>query len=392
MSDYKLMRVLLFTSLVVVLLLGCEQASEHQVDEQSYNWKLIDGLPKPQVPVDNPMTPAKVELGRYLFYDKNLSANQSQSCASCHQQALAFSEPLSTSVGSTGQQHRRNAQALVNVAYNKTLTWAHDGITELERQILLPLFGENPIEMDVTNNEAKVLARFNTAKYQALFSAAFPERYSNGKNEKEQGASFDLIVKALASFVRSLISLDSDFDRYAYYSDDSALSESAIRGMQLFFSERLECHHCHGGFNFTQSTSHQQQLIDRRPFHNTGLYNIANQGYPKKDIGLAEISSLAQDNGRFRAPTLRNVEVSAPYMHDGSIATLEEVLDFYAAGGRHIADGVFQGDGRKHPLKSQFVRGFEMSEQEKSDLLAFLTSLTDHRFLTNPDHSAPQDY
>ena len=336
------------------------------------------------------MTVEKVELGRHLFYDTNLSANRQQSCASCHIQKHAFAEPLDTSLGSTGQQHRRNSPALVNIAYNKTLTWAHDGLTSIEQQLLLPMFGESPVELGITGFEQQVLARFETPEYKALFKKAFPEEEHS---DAMQIRDFDLIVKALASFVRSLVSLNSPFDRYAYHGEDDAISESALRGMKLFFSEKLECHHCHGGFNFTQSTSHEQQLIDRRPFHNTGLYNVkyeeAGAGYPELDIGLAEISTLAKDNGRFRSPTLRNVEVSAPYMHDGSIATLSEVLDFYAAGGRNIETGKLAGDGRENKLKSPFLKGFEMSVQDKEDLLAFLTSLTDPAFLTNPDHAAP---
>ena len=354
---------------------GCFTADK---TESSYQWPIIDGFPKPQVPDNNPMTNEKVLLGKALFFDKNLSANQQQSCESCHLQKFAFAESKQVSVGSTGQAHRRNAPALVNIAYNKTLTWSHDGLTSLEQQILIPMFGESPIELGITSHDAEVLARFNTAEYLPLFRAAFPQ----------QEISFDLIVKALASFVRSLISLNAPFDQYAYQGNDNAISPSALRGMNLFFSEKLECHHCHGGFNFTQSTSHEKQLIDRRPFHNTGLYNIkiGNQstGYPEIDVGLAEISTLVRDNGRFRAPTLRNVEVTAPYMHDGSLSTLSEVLDFYAAGGRNITDGPYKGDGRKNPLKSAFIKGFEMSEQDKIDLINFLKTLTDDEFLSNP--------
>ncbi len=362
---------------LITMLLACESAKK---SEKSYQWPIPEGFPKPQVPENNPMSDEKVALGKRLFFDKNLSANQQQSCESCHQQQYSFAEPLSVSVGSTGGLHRRNALALVNIAYNKTLTWAHDGITSLEMQILIPMFGEFPVELGITGHEAEVLARFNSTEYQQLFNQAFPE----------QTPSFELIVKALASYVRSLVSLNSPFDSYAYLGDDNAISESAIRGMNLFFSERLECHHCHGGFNFTQSTSHEQQLIDRRPFHNTGLYNVKltsnTSGYPAVDIGLAEISTLAKDNGRFRAPTLRNIRHSAPYMHDGSVATLSEVIDIYAAGGRNIKTGSYRGDGRDNPLKSQFIKGFELKAQEKEDLLAFLDTLTDDEFLTTPKH------
>jgi cytochrome c peroxidase len=270
----------------------------------------------------------------------------------------------------------------VNIAYNKTLTWAHDGLTSIEQQILLPMFGESPIELGITDHEEQVLARFETTEYQLLFDEAFP-------NEE---LSFDLIIKALASYVRSLISLNSPFDAYAYLGKDDAISASALRGMNLFFSEKLECHHCHGGFNFTQSTSHEKQLIDRRPFHNTGLYNLNHSdqseksGYPLHDTGLAEISTLSRDNGRFRAPTLRNIEVSAPYMHDGSMDSLSDVIDFYAAGGRVITSGKYKGDGRINTLKSQFIKGFTLTVEEKSDLIEFLKTLTDETFLSDPKH------
>lgn len=361
--------------ILCIILTACDSAPE------PYQWQLRKDFPPPQVPQDNPMTEAKVELGRHLFYDKNLSANGSQACASCHLQQYAFAEPLATSVGSTGEKIRRNANSLVNIAYNKTLTWAHDGLNSIERQLLIPMFGEEPVELGITGHEEEILKRFQTPQYQALFQQAFPDQTIN----------FDLIVKAIASFVRSLVSLDSPFDHYAYDNKDDAISESALRGMTLFFSEKLECHHCHGGFNFTQSTTHEKQLLDRRPFHNTGLYYTdVDKGYPKKDIGLAEVSLNEKDNGRFRAPTLRNIAVSAPYMHDGSIATLDEVVDFYAAGGRNIESGKFKGDGRANPLKNAFVKGFEITAQEKQDLLAFLNTLTDNNFLNNPKFAPPK--
>ena len=347
-----------------------------------YVWQLPKDFPKPQVPVDNPMTEAKVELGRHLFYDKNLSANGQQSCSSCHQQDNAFAEALITSIGSTGELHHRNSQALVNIAYNKNLTWAHSELNTLERQIIIPLFGEVPLEMGVTGNEEKVLARFTSDKYRAMFEQAFDDDEAN----------FDHIVKALASFVRSLISFNSRFDQYAYAMQDDALTESELRGMDLFFSERLECHHCHGGFNFTQSTSHEKQILNRHAFHNTGLYNVDGQGaYPSSDQGLFSVTQEPHDMGKFRAPTLRNIALTAPYMHDGSITTLEEVIEFYAAAGRNIEQGENQGDGRANQYKSQFVKGFSLTEEEQQDLLAFLHTLTDENFIHNQAHSNPFD-
>ena len=366
---------------LLLLLLALASCSKPQ---PAYQWPLPEGFPQPVVPAGNPMSTAKVELGRYLFYDTALSANQQQSCASCHQQQQAFAEPRTTSVGSTGQLHRRNASALVNVAYNNTQTWAHDGLTHIEHQLLIPLFGDNPIELGAGGQEAQILARLNRAPYPALFAGAFGSPTPD----------FRRVVDALASFSRSLISFNSRFDRYAYQQDDSALSAQELLGLNLFFSEKLECHHCHGGFNFTQATSHERQPLDRRPFHNTGLYyvsrpDLADKGYPQQDTGLSELSLNPADDGRFRAPTLRNVAYSAPYMHDGSLATLSEVIDFYAAGGLvSEVDGEIS-DGRQHPAKSGFVRGFELTTEEKHALLAFLYSLSDEQFITNPAYANP---
>ena len=332
--------------------------------QKEYDWNLPKGFPSPLVPKDNPMSVAKVALGKTLFFDVDLSFNQSISCASCHQPQFAFSEPQQTAVGSSGQRHRRNTQSLVNVAYNSNLTWAHSGLNQIEQQILIPMFSEDPIELGITGHENQVLQRFEKQHYPKLFKDAFDDGQ----------ADFDKIVKALASYVRSLTSFDSPFDQYAYQSNDAAMSDKAKRGMELFFSEKLECFHCHGGFNFTQSSQHENQRLDLQPFHNTGLHNVNDKGaYPIDDQGLIEVTLQPGDMGKFRAPTLRNVEVSAPYMHDGSLATLDDVIEFYAAGGR--------GHGTVNPLKSHFLAGFELKSQQKQDLIAFLHSLTDRQFL-----------
>lgn len=346
--------------LVIVLCIGACSPNK----APSYDWNLPAGFPLPLVPADNPMSQAKVELGKALFFDVDLSAYQVMSCGSCHKPEFAFAEPRRTALGSTGQVHRRNTQVLVNNAYNSNLTWAHSGLNQLEQQILIPMFAEDPIELGITGHEKDVLARFQKHSYPPLFSQAFGD----------QEATFDRIVKALASYVRSLTSFNSPFDDYAYRGIDEALSDSAKRGMELFFSEKFECFHCHGGFNFTQSSQHQNQRLDLRPFHNNGLYNVDGKGaYPENDRGLIEITLQAHDMGRFRAPTLRNVKMSAPYMHDGSLTTLEDVIEFYAAGGR--------GSGVNNPFKSPFVKGFELKDGEKQDLIAFLESLTDPLFL-----------
>jgi len=363
---------------IVLLLTACSKP------EQSYQWPIPQGFPQPVVPQANPMSAAKVELGRYLFYDTALSGNQQQSCASCHQQQYAFAEPFKVSVGSTGQAHRRNAPALVNIAYNNTLTWAHDSLQHIEQQLLLPLFGDTPIELGAGGHEQDILQRLSRGPYPALFDAAYGD----------DTPDFQRVVDALASFSRSLLSFNSRFDRYAYQQDDNALSSEELLGLNLFFSEKLECHHCHGGFNFTQATSHERQPLDRRPFHNTGLYyvsrpDLTDKGYPQQDTGLSEVTLNPADDGRFRAPTLRNIAYSAPYMHDGSLATLSDVIDFYAAGGLVTQVNGEPSDGRKHPGKSSFVRGFALTKEEKQALLAFLHSLSDEQFVTNPAYSNP---
>ena len=348
-----------------------------------YDWNLPAGFPVPPVPEDNPMTEAKVELGRYLFYDVRLSGNGTMACASCHHQEQAFTDGLAVPVGSTGEPHIRNSQTLVNVAYNSTYTWGNPVLTEIEQQVVIPLFGEFPVEMGVTGNEAIVMERLEGEPlYQQLFAAAFPEA--------ETPITFDHTVKALSSFVRAMISGDAPYDRYVYQGDRTAMSDSALRGMNLFLSEKFECHHCHGGFNFTLSTRHAASTFREEPFFNTGLYNIDGEGaYPRGNRGVFDITGEPEDMGRFRPPTLRNIELTAPYMHDGSIETLDGVLDFYADGGRVIQDGPHAGDGRENPFKSGFVPGFEITAQEREDLLNFLKTLTDETFLEDPRFSDP---
>ena len=193
----------------------------------------------------------------------------------------------------------------------------------------------------------------------------------------------------MGAFQRTLISGGSAYDRYLA-GDTEALGPSELRGMTLFFSEQLECFHCHGGFNFTDSVDHAGLQEPERAFHNTALYNLDGQGaYPAEDQGLVELTGLPSDMGRFRAPTLRNIAVTAPYMHDGSIATLEGVLDHYAAGGRVIGEGPRAGSGTDSPLKDEFLQGFLLSASQRSDVLAFLQALTDPSFLTNPRHAPP---
>jgi cytochrome c peroxidase len=347
-----------------------------------YDWDLPAGFPEPFVPTDNPMTPAKVELGRHLFYDEQLSGNGTQSCASCHQQALAFTDGLAQAVGSTGELHPRSSMSLGNVAYASTLTWANPLFRDLERQGLVPIFGDAPVELGLGDQGVLEERLAENRVYSELFEQAFPEQVSP--------ITANNAMKALASFQRTLITGSSAFDRYQYLGDKSALSEAALRGFALFSGERLECFHCHVGFNFSDQTHYANKAFFDQPYHNTGLYNLDGEGaYPELSTGVHEVSGETGDMGRFKAPSLRNVGVTAPYMHDGSIATLSEVLDHYAAGGRTIEEGVNRGDGSKNPLKSNLIRGFRLSDRERADVLAFLESLTDEAFLRDERFSNP---
>lgn len=348
-----------------------------------YLGDLPRGFPVPVVPADNPMTEEKIELGRHLFYDPRLSGNATQACASCHRQEHGFAEDRVTSVGSTGQLTARNAPGLANAAYHSTLTWSSKLLVKFEQQMLIPMFGEDPLELGITGHDDEVLQRFREDdRYQSLFAAAFPD--------VEDPFHFDQVVKSIASFLRTMIAGHSPFHRATYQGEFDALSESARRGAELFFSERLECHHCHGGFHFTQASVHQGSVFQEGSFHNIGLYNVDGQGgYPPSDTGLFAFTGDPQDMGKFRAPSLQNVAVTAPYFHDGSAATLRDVIAVYEAGGRNVESGPNAGDGRENPLKNGFIRGFMLSDQERDDLLAFLESLTDESFLSDPRFANP---
>lgn len=375
------------TNLAVALALascggGGTSVSDTSGHSANWTWSLPSFFPPPKVPDTNPMTAEKVELGRYLFYDRRLSGNGTQACASCHLQAKAFTDGLPTAIGSTGESHPRNAQGLANVAYNATLTWANPSLVTLEKQMETPLFGNDPIEMGVNDaNKQEVLNRLAAdADYGARFAKAFA-----GQGDPINWAN---VIHAIAAFQRSLISGNSKYDQYL--GGTARLSASEERGMNLFFGEKAECFHCHSSFNFNDQIVHAGSRLVETPFHNTGLYNIGGTGaFPEPNRGVFELTHLAKDMGLFRAPSLRNVEVTGPYMHDGSVATLEDVLAFYAAGGRNIASGPHAGDGRANPNKNDFIAQIDLNAQEQADIVAFLKTLTDHEFLTNPRFADP---
>ncbi len=359
------------------LSIGMSRVLSASASSNTYVWNIPSWMPKPVVPVDNPMTTEKVELGRHLFYEKRLSINKEFSCATCHIQALAFTDAKPVGMGATGEKHPRNSMSLANIAYNSVLTWAHPGMKKLEVQALVPMFGERPVEMGLSGKEKEILKILREdTNYQKMFAKVF--------GQGDDNINLKNITKSLAAFERSLISASSPYDKYRYGGDKNAISASAKRGEILFNSERMECFHCHGGFNFSDSIKHERLAFEEIAFHNTGLYNIDGKGaYPPNNTGVHEITNKSTDMGRFKAPTLRNIALTAPYMHDGSIATLEEVIDHYAAGGRTIKTGEFKGVGSKNPLKSNFISGFEITPQEKEDLLEFLRSLTDESFVQN---------
>ena len=317
----------------------------------SWQWQLPMGFPVPYVPEENPMSAEKVEVGRYLFYDTRLSVNGTQSCASCHQQALAFTDGKAVAVGATGQKHPRSAMSLVNVAYNATLTWSDPQMKDLEEQALVPMFGEHPVELGLRQGGGFITRLRSEKKYRELFARAFPD--------DKDAFTVKNVTRAIASFERTIISGGSPYDRYHYQREDDAVSESAKRGEVLFFDRRLSCFRCHGGFNFSGAVASARDPEPDVEFHNTG------------------VTSDPQDARQYKAPSLRNIALTAPYMHDGSIATLEGVLDHYAAGGK--------ANAHKDPL----IRGFELSVKDRADLIAFLKALTDEEVTRDPKFSNP---
>ena len=347
-----------------------------------YAWDLPKGFPTPRTPSGNPMSPAKVQTGRRLFYDVRLSGNQTQSCGSCHLQRLAFTDGRAQAVGSTGQVAPRGSPSLVNVAYDSTLTWANPALVTLEAQMEVPLFGTRPVELGITDaNKRRILARIQRDPWYARhFRRAFPDL--------RRPISWTTIIRSIAAFERSIISADSRYDRYLR--GQAKLTAAQRRGMNLFMGERTGCSHCHGTFIFSDQATYVGAPDERPLFHNTGLYNIGGTGaFPPDNQGVFSITGRAQDMGRFKAPTLRNVALTAPYMHDGSIPTLAAAIDHYAAGGRLITSGPFAGDGRANPYKDPLISGIALSARDRADLVAFLKSLTDTSVTSNPRFADP---
>ncbi len=350
------------------------------VPPPAYVWHLPRGFPTPAVPADNPMSESKVALGRRLFFEQRLSLTGAYSCASCHDPARSFTDGCSVAVGATGEPLPHSAMALVNVAYNVSFGWTKPDLASLEAQMLEPLLNEHPVELGLAGRQQQAAATVATdPAYAASFAAAFPESHAP--------VSFDNIVKAIAAFERTLISGDSAFDRYVFGGQQDALSPSAKRGMALFFSARAGCSGCHSGFNFSGSWRDVEGDTGKPPF-------VSNGTTPEP----------------LRVPTLRNISLTAPYMHDGRFATLEAVLEHYAAmaqkprgpcddarNAEHGVDGkgvpplvqqcldpcaaANAEDGGMHQPMRQCIdlrlRTFDLSAPERAQLIEFLQSLTD---------------
>ena len=348
-----------------------------------WHWNLPKGFPEPMVPADNPMSEAKFQLGRHLFNDKRLSGNATMGCGSCHFQNLAFTDGKAVATGSTGDQTSRSAMSIVNSAYYPTLTWANPSQSSLEIQAKVPMGVENlAVELGITDeNKAAVLARFqNDAEYQQSFKEAFPG--------ESQPINFMNIVKAISTFERGVISGNSRYDQAE--AGKISLTTQEEHGRKLFFSEQAQCSTCHSGFNFSDQTMHAKSEKVETPFHNTGLYNVDGKGaYPDNNPGLIAMMPQPENMGKFRVPSLRNIAVTAPYMHDGSIATLEEVLNVYAAHGRNITSGPNKGDGRRNPFKDVRLNKIKLNKSERADVIAFLKTLTDETLLTDPRYVDP---
>jgi cytochrome c peroxidase len=286
------------------------------------------------------MSDAKVALGRRLFFEPRLSVTGNYSCASCHDPARAFSDARRVAIGATGEALPHNAMALVNVGYNVSFGWARPQVHSLETQMLEPMLNEHPVELGMKGREAAVSARLAAdPDYARDFAAAFPQEAAPG--------TFGNLIKAISAFERTLISGNSPFDRYVFGGEHQALTPEAKRGMALFFSPRAGCAGCHSGFNFAGNWRDAQGPTGPASFANNGASSIP-----------------------IRVPTLRNVALTAPYMHDGRFATLDAVLEHYSAIGARVRPGY---DPRLP--RSPFTA------DERAELVSFLNSLTDESFI-----------
>jgi len=302
------------------------------VDE--FTWKLPAGFPEPAVPADNPMNVAKVALGEALFSDPRLSITGKYSCQSCHSPERAFTDGLPRSRGATGEALPLNAPTLFNVAYNASLGWHDPNLRTLEQQMRGPLFNDHPRELGLAGRERELEGTLKAdAALARSFAAAFPGDAAP--------VTMDNLIRAVAAYERTLLSGGAPFDRYVFAGDHGALSERQKAGMQVFFSQRTGCAGCHSGINFNGEWVDREHPEARPIFADTGT-------------GVA-----------VRVPTLRNLPVTAPFMHDGRFATLDAVLDHYE---RLATDPKADARLRRAPLTTV----------ELQQLQAFLLSLAEN--------------
>jgi len=304
---------------------------------EAETFKVPLGLPEVPWPKDNPYTKAKADLGRILYFDKRLSANGTISCATCHHMTCGYSDCRVIAVGIDGKVGERHSPTIINAAYSEKLFW--DGrASSLEEQCQGPLANAKEMAESHDAHEAhrECVDKIKSIPgYKKLFADVFGE----------EGITINTISKAIATFERTVLSGNSPYDRYAH-GDKTAMTEEQIKGMHLF--KKFSCVNCHGGFNFTDGR-----------FQNIGVGMDAKE----PDLGRYKITHDKRDWGSFKTPSLRDTEHSAPYMHDGSHATLEEVIDYYDKG------------GIKNKNLSPLMRPLNMTPEEKKALLSFLKAL-----------------
>jgi cytochrome c peroxidase len=323
-------------------LTGCKRSITEVPIGPKVEIKVPLGLPPIPLPPDNPPTDNSIALGRKLFYDKRLSKDNTLACASCHRPAFSFTDGLRISLGVGGMTGVRNAPTIMNTAYLPLQFWDGRAIS-LEEQAASPI--ANPVEMNQTH-EVSVSKLGLDSVYQAMFLKTF------GSKDVTLGR----VEKALASFERTVLSGNSAFDRYEYGGDKTALTPAQIRGLDLFRDPKKgNCTACH-------SIDAHSALFTDGKFHNIGE-GVNNDGNIT-DVGRYHETKIATDQGAFKTPTLRNIANTGPYMHDGSLKTLKEVVDFYAGG------------GNSNPYLDKEIRVIQLSGQDRSDLVEFLKSLT----------------
>jgi cytochrome c peroxidase len=344
MGDWsKLFEKCAIAFILLMALQGCQpEFPDKKVPHSPIDVMAIPpGFPSVQAPADNAYTPDRWLLGKKLFFDKRLSKRSTVSCASCHLPQLAFSDSTALSKGDRGITTSSNSPTLANVAYHPYLTRA-GGVPTLEMQILVPIQEHEEFDFNIVELAQRLS---DVEDYHQMAIKAY---------DREMDPY--VITRALANFERSLISGHSPYDLYTYQGKSNALSELALQGRDLFYSDKTHCSQCHGGFNFTHYA-----------FENNGLYT------DYADPGRQRFTQLSEDNGKFKVPTLRNIGVTGPYMHDGSLPTLRSVLEHYNQG------------GQPHPNTSSWIQPLELSESDMDALIAFLESLTDELFLQNPN-------